>query len=179
MRIIGGKYKGKTILPPSNFRARPTTDFAKESLFNILQNYFNFENVDVLDLFSGTGSISYEFCSRNCKSLIAVDNNHNHVKYIESQFEAMCFKQANVYKSDVFRFLKTCNKKFDIVFADPPYDFENIESIYDTVIENKLLSDTSLFIIEHSEKNDFSSFLHFMMLKKYGSVHFSFFDVEL
>ncbi|MDR2011018.1 MAG: 16S rRNA (guanine(966)-N(2))-methyltransferase RsmD [Bacteroidales bacterium] len=179
MRIIGGKYKGKIITPPSNFKARPTTDFAKEALFNILQNHFNFENVDVLDLFSGTGSVSYEFASRNCKSVIAVDSNYNHVKYIEKQFETMGFSQAKIYKSDVFRFLNSCNKKFDIIFADPPYDLENIEEIYDLVFKNKLLSDTSLLIIEHSEKNDFSQYPHFMMLKKYGSVHFSFFDIEI
>lgn len=179
MRIIGGKYKGKTISPPSNFKARPTTDFAKEALFNILQNNFNIENLDVLDLFSGTGGISYEFASRNCKSIIAVDSNYNHTKYIESQFELLRFKQAKVYKSDVFRFVNTCNKKFDIIFADPPYDLENIEEIYTVIIKNSLLSSTSWLIIEHSQKNDFSNFPHFIMLKKYGSVHFSFFDITV
>lgn len=176
MRIIGGKYKGKVISPPSNFKARPTTDFAKEALFNILQNDFNFENIDVLDLFSGTGSISYEFASRGCKSIVAVDTNFNHVKYIEKQFEQLKFLQAKIYKSDVFRFLNTCKTKFDIIFADPPYDMESIEEIYHLVFRNNLLTDTSYLIIEHSEKTDFSKYEHFYMLKKYGSVHFSFFD---
>lgn len=179
MRIIGGKYRGKVFSPPSNFKARPTTDFAKEALFNILQNNFNFENLDVLDLFSGTGSISYEFASRGCKSLIAVESNYNHVKYIEKQFEALGFSQVKVYKSDVFRFLNTCNKKFDIIFADPPYDMDNIEEIYNSVFRNELLTGSSWLIIEHSDSNDFSEFPHFYMLKKYGSVHFSFFDPEI
>jgi 16S rRNA (guanine(966)-N(2))-methyltransferase RsmD len=179
MRIIGGKYKGKTITPPSNFKARPTTDFAKEALFNILQNNFNIENIDVLDLFSGTGSISYEFASRGCKSLISVESNFNHAKYIEKQFELLQFTQAKVFKSDVFRFLNTCKQQFDIIFADPPYDLENIEEIYHSVFRNNLLTNTSYLIIEHSGKNDFSKFPHFYIMKKYGSVHFSFFDFEI
>ena len=179
MRIIGGKYKGKTFVPPSIFKARPTTDFAKEALFNILQNSFNFENLDVLDLFSGTGSISYEFGSRSCKKIIAVESNFNHAKYIESQFAVLGFTQAIVYKSDVFRFLDTCKQKFDIIFADPPYELENIEDIYHHIFKNNLLSDTSFLIIEHSSKTDFSKFPHFLMLKNYGSVNFSFFDPEV
>jgi len=178
MRIIGGKYRGRTIIPPSNFRARPTTDFAKEALFNILNNSFNFENIDVLDLFSGTGNISYEFCSRDVKSLVAIESNYASSAYIDKQLKLMGFEQAKVIKSDVFRYLKTTKQKFDLIFADPPYDMENIEDIYKSVFENNLLSDTSFLIIEHSSKNNFSDFPHFLMQKKYGSVHFSFFDPE-
>ena len=179
MRIIGGKYRGRTFTPPSNFKARPTTDFAKEALFNVLNNVFNFENLDVLDLFSGTGSITYEFASRNAKSVIAVESNFNHFRYIEKQIQELELTNAKVYKSDVFRYLNTCTKKFDVIFADPPYDLENIEEIYESVFRNKLLSETSLLIIEHSKKNDFSNFPHFSMLRKYGSVHFSIFDLEI
>lgn len=179
MRIIGGQYRGRSIKPPANFKSRPTTDFAKEALFNILSNSFNFENIDVLDLFSGTGSISYEFCSRNVKSLVAVESNYQSTAFIGKQFEILGFKQAQVVKSDVFRYVKTCKKKFDVVFADPPYDLDKIEDIYHYVIDNNILSDTSYLIIEHSDKNDFTKFKHFYMQKKYGSVHFSFFDPEI
>ncbi|MDD4148822.1 MAG: 16S rRNA (guanine(966)-N(2))-methyltransferase RsmD [Bacteroidales bacterium] len=179
MRIIGGKYKGKKIIPPTNFSARPTTDFAKEALFNIINNYFNFENIDVLDLFSGTGSISYEFCSREVKSLVAVESNYQNVAYIEKQFVDLEFDNAKVYKSDVFRYLNYCKQKFDLIFADPPYSLENIEEVYHSVFKNKVLTEASLLIIEHSEKNNFSSLPFFVMEKKYGSVHFSFFDPEI
>ncbi|HOZ30361.1 MAG TPA: 16S rRNA (guanine(966)-N(2))-methyltransferase RsmD [Bacteroidales bacterium] len=178
MRIIGGKFRGKQFTPPSNFNARPTTDFAKEALFNILNNMYNFENLDVLDLFSGTGSISYEFLSRGVKSLTAVESNFNHVNYIEKQLASMKDENAVVIKSDVFRYLNTCKKKFDIIFADPPYDLNNIEEIYHSVFKNNLLSNASLLVIEHSDKNDFSGFEYFSMVKKYGSVHFSFFETE-
>ena len=176
MRIIGGKYRGKMFNPPANFKARPTTDFAKEALFNILNNDFNFENIDVLDLFSGTGSISYEFASRGVKSLVAAESNVKHASYIEKNFKELGFSQAVIYKSDVFRYLDTCTKKFDVIFADPPYALDNIEEIYHSVFRNNLLSDTSYLIIEHGETTDFSGFQHLVGTKKYGSVHFSIFD---
>jgi len=178
MRIIGGKYRGKLFNPPSNFKARPTTDFAKEALFNIFNNMYNFENINVLDLFSGTGSISYEFISRGVKSLVAVESNFNNAKFIEKQLENIVHDNAVVIKSDVFRYLNSCNKKFDLVFADPPYDLLNIEEIYHSVFKNEILSNASLLVIEHSDKNDFSKFPYFSMTKKYGSVHFSFFETE-
>ncbi|MCF0206786.1 MAG: 16S rRNA (guanine(966)-N(2))-methyltransferase RsmD [Bacteroidales bacterium] len=176
MRIIGGKYRGRIFTPPSTFKARPTTDFAKEALFNILSNDFNFENIDVLDLFSGTGSISYEFASRGTKSIVAVESNVKHAAYIEKNFKELGFNQAIIYKSDVFRFLDTCKRQFDVVFADPPYALENIEEIYHSVFRNNILSPTSYLIIEHGESTNFSNFPHFVTMKKYGSVHFSIFD---
>ncbi len=179
MRIIGGRYRGKSINPPTNFRARPTTDFAKEALFNIIYNSFNFENIDVLDLFSGTGSISYEFCSRGVKSLVAVESNFQNAGFIEKQFNNMGFEQAKIVKSDVFRYINTCKNKYDIVFADPPYKLDKIENIYHSVFNANILSDTSFLIIEHSHINDFSDFEHFLMEKKYGNVHFSFFDPDI
>lgn len=176
MRIIGGKYRGKMFFPPSNFEARPTTDFAKEALFNMLNNDFNFENIDVLDLFSGTGSISYEFGSRGTKNIVAVEANPKHAAFIEKNFEQLKFENATIYKTDVFKFLNNCKQKFDVIFADPPYKLDNIEDIYHLVFKNNLLSDTSYLIIEHSDKNDFSAYPHFVQMKQYGSVHFSFFD---
>lgn len=177
MRIIGGKFRGKVFTPPTNFSARPTTDFAKEALFNIFNNMYNFENITVLDLFSGTGSISYEFISRGVKSLVAVESNVHHVRFIEKQFMGFCHPSSRVIKSDAFRYLNSCKEKFDIVFADPPYNLDNIEEIYHTVLRNDILSDSSLLVIEHSNNNDFKDFPHFSMLKKYGSVHFSFFEL--
>lgn len=176
MRIIGGKYKGKKFNPPKSFKSRPTTDFAKEALFTILQNNFNFENVDVLDLFSGTGSISYEFCSRGCRNLMAIEKVTSYTKYIQSMFDDLEFDQAEIRNADVFKFLNSCSNKFDIIFADPPFDMPDYDRVYHLVLENQLLSDTSFLIIEHSENQDFSKFEHFLMLKKYGKVHFSFFD---
>lgn len=176
MRIVGGKFRGKIFSPPASLKARPTTDFAKEALFDILNNSYNFENLDVLDLFSGTGSISYEFLSRGVKSVTAVESNVNHVKFIERQFAALGADNAKVFKTDVFRYLKTCLKKFDVIFADPPYDLENTEEIYNLVFKNSILADSSILIIEHSANRDFSQFPNFVQLKKYGSVHFSFFE---
>lgn len=178
MRIIGGKYKGKIFNPPTNLKARPTTDFAKEGLFDIIQNTFNVENLKILDLFSGTGSISYEFASRGVKHITIVESNFNHVNFIKKQFQLLDFKDVDIFKSDVFRYLKTCRQKFDIIFADPPYDLENIEEIYNSVFENSLLSENSWLIIEHSDKNDFSKYPYFLKLKRYGSVHFSIFDFD-
>lgn len=176
MRIIGGRYKGKKFNPPKNFKSRPTTDFAKEALFSILHNSFNIENVDVLDLFSGTGSISFEFCSRGCNCLIAVEKVTPYTVYTQKIFDQLGFDQAKVFNKDVFKYLESCNQKFDIIFADPPFDFPDYERIYHLVMEKQLLSDTSFLIIEHSENNDFSHLPHFTKLKKYGKVHFSFFD---
>lgn len=178
MRIIGGKYRGKLFNPPTNFKARPTTDFAKEALFNVLNNMYNFENINVLDLFSGTGSISYEFISRGVKSLVAVESNVQHIKFIEKQFGNLNHENAILIKSDVFRYLNSCNRKFDLIFADPPYDLLNIEDIYHSVFSRNLLSTASLLVIEHSDKKDFSHFPYFSLTKKYGSVHFSFFETE-
>lgn len=176
MRIIGGKYKGKSFFPPKNLKARPTTDFAKEGLFNVLNHSFNFENTDILDLFSGTGNISYEFCSRNCRSLIAIESLKSNARFIEKNLTALNFSQAKIYNMDVFKFLNSCKQKFDIIFADPPFDSLDLERIYNDVFNNNLLSDTSYLIIEHSVEHDFSKHKHFYMKKKYGKVNFSFFD---
>lgn len=178
MRIIGGKYKGKRFNPPSNFKARPTTDFAKEALFNILANNFNFENIDVLDLFSGTGSITYEFCSRNCNSLIAIEKTKSSVLFIQKKIDELGFLQAKIIQTDVFKFLRNCQNKFDVIFADPPFDYTEIEymEIYNQVFQYNLLSETSFLIIEHSSNIDFSTLKHFVVKKSYGKVNFSFFD---
>ncbi len=164
------------IHPPKNFKARPTTDFAKENLFNILNNNFDFSELSVLDLFSGTGSISYEFASRECISVISVESNFKHQAFIKKTIEEFGMGQIKSIKSDVFRYVKTCKDKFDIVFADPPYDLKEIESIPEFIFEHNILKDSGWLIIEHGDKTNFGRHPNFIELRKYGGVNFSIFE---
>ena len=176
MRIISGKYKGKAFHPPKNFNARPTTDFAKEALFNVLQHRIDFEGLDVLDLFAGTGSISYEFVSRGVTSVAAIDRNFNHVKFIKAMDKTLD-ENIKVLKADVFKFLKNPPEKtFDIIFADPPYALENIREIATLVFKHKWLNPDGLLIIEHGVQSNLSDLPNFVEHKKNGNVHFSFFE---
>ena len=164
MRIVSGKYRGRAINPPKNLRARPTTDFAKENLFNVLGNLLDFEECDVLDLFAGTGSISYEFASRGARSVTAVEINA--VLGIENFYPV---------KANVFLYLKSCAKQFDVIFSDAPYDLEGSEQVVKLVLERGLLRPGGILIFEHSKKMDFSDLDEFWQLRSYGSVQFSFF----
>ncbi len=175
MRIIGGKYKGRQIYPDKHFKARPTTDFAKESLFNILVNQYEFLELEVLDLFSGTGSMAYEFASRGCKNVVAVEKNNRHTAFIKKTVEKLEIQEVEVIKSDVFQYMKWCNSQFDIVFADPPYDLSNMDDIPDRVFAAEILKSSGLLILEHSKKNSFITHPKFWEIRKYGMVHFSFF----
>ncbi|HPR31677.1 MAG TPA: 16S rRNA (guanine(966)-N(2))-methyltransferase RsmD [Prolixibacteraceae bacterium] len=174
MRITGGKYRGRSFHPGSTFSARPTTDFAKESLFNILANTIDFENCKVLDLFSGTGSIGYEFLSRGTRDLTLVELNFQHVQFIKSVIQQLGEK-AKVYRSDVFRFIESERKKYDLIFADPPYDHPRFPEIPERILNRSLLEKKGILIIEHSKAYNFSHLPGFYDLRKYGSVHFSFF----
>ncbi|MFC2152326.1 16S rRNA (guanine(966)-N(2))-methyltransferase RsmD [Bacteroidota bacterium] len=176
MRIVSGKYKGRLVKPPKNFRARPTTDFAKENLFNILNNNFDFTELEVLDLFSGTGSISYEFASRECKSVISIESNFKHQAFIKKTIEELGLKNVLTYKSDAFRYVKSCHKKFDIVFADPPYDLKSIDTIPDFIFEQELLNPGGWLIVEHGDKTNFGRNKRFQETRKYGGVNFSIFE---
>ncbi|MBI4647341.1 MAG: RsmD family RNA methyltransferase [Bacteroidia bacterium] len=176
MRIISGKYRGKKIFPEKNFRARPTTDLAKESLFNILTNHFMFEKISALDLFSGTGSISYEFASRGCNEIIAIESDYKHYRFIRKMIEELKFEQLKVIKTDAFRYIIACNRKFDIIFADPPYDLKGIEKISSLIFENNILHEKGWLIIEHSKMLDFSCHNHFILKKIYSRVNFSIFS---
>ena len=164
------------IHPPKNFKARPTTDFAKENLFNILNNNFDFSELKVLDLFSGTGSISYEFASREAISVVSVESNFRHHAYIKKTIQDLGLSQIKAIKSDVFRYIKSCKDTFDIVFADPPYDLKDIETIPDCVLEQEILSSKGWLIVEHGDKTNFSKHPAFIELRKYGGVNFSIFD---
>jgi 16S rRNA (guanine(966)-N(2))-methyltransferase RsmD len=176
MRIIGGKYKSR-LLPaiPKGFGARPTTDFAKENLFNILENSFDISEVKVLDLFAGTGGISYEFASRGSAHVDTVEIKPLHFSYIKKTSEMLGFKQIHVIRNDSFRFLKFCTEVYDIIFADPPYNNGQIAMIPKLVSENKLLNEGGCLIIEHSATVNFSETEGFSQQRKYGSVNFSFF----
>ncbi|MCR9264374.1 MAG: RsmD family RNA methyltransferase [Flavobacteriaceae bacterium] len=177
MRIISGKYKGKRITAPKKLPVRPTTDMAKEGLFNILNNRFYFDGLKVLDLFSGTGNISFEFASRDAGEIMAVDSFAGCVHFISKMAQEMDFPITTT-KSDVFKFLERSPEKFNIVFADPPYNFDQNQflKIADLVFERQLLLDDGLLIIEHSDKTDLSEHPKFSENRKYGGSVFSFFE---
>ena len=165
MRIISGRYKGRAINPPKNLRARPTTDFAKENLFNVLTNLVDFEQCDVLDLFSGTGSISYEFASRGARSVTAVEINAVHYNFIRQTARELGCETIYPVKANAFLYLKSCPKQFDIVFSDAPYDLEGSGEIVRLVLDNGLLREGGLLIFEHSRNMDFSD-RRFLAIKK-------------
>ena len=175
MRIISGQLKGRAINPPRNLRARPTTDFAKENLFNVLQNLVEFEECDVLDLFAGTGSISYEFVSRGVKSVTSVEINAVHHNFIRRTAQELGIKNLYAVKANAFLYLKSCTKQFDLIFSDAPYDLEQSEVIIPLVLESDLLAEGGIFIFEHSKEKNFSEHPFFWQLRSYGSVQFSFF----
>jgi len=175
LRIVSGLYRGKTINPPKNLRARPTTDFAKEALFNILVNHFDFEEIEVLDLFSGTGSIGYEFASRGVVFVEMVERNYIHSEFIRKTLLDIGIDNARIIKSDTFIYIKRMSKPFDIVFADPPYDLEGIATIPDIVLESRLLKENAWFILEHGGKVSFNEHPACFDHRNYGNVHFSFF----
>ncbi|GAB1855516.1 16S rRNA (guanine(966)-N(2))-methyltransferase RsmD [Flavobacteriaceae bacterium MHTCC 0001] len=179
MRIISGKYKSRKVLAPKNLPVRPTTDMAKESLFNIINNNYYFDEITVLELFAGTGNISYEFASRGSEAITCVDENFNCIKFImdtAKKFEM----PIDTVKSDVFKFLETAKLKFDIIFADPPYSFteEQFFKIPNLVFQQVLLSENGMLIIEHSKHTDLSHHNYFSYQKNYGGTVFSFFEVK-
>jgi 16S rRNA (guanine(966)-N(2))-methyltransferase RsmD len=175
LRIIGGKYKGRRIVPPSNFKARPTTDFAREGLFNILNNRFDFESVVVLDLFSGTGSMSYEFASRGAVAVHLVERDPGHLAGIRRIVKDLELNTIKTIHIDVKAFLKTCSIKYDIVFADPPYDLPWLKEIPDLVTQAGVIREDGLFILEHPKGINFNGHKLFFEHRNYGGVNFSFF----
>lgn len=161
--------------PGKEFTARPTTDTAKESLFNILVNQFDLEEVEVLDLFSGTGSISYEFASRGCKKVDCVELNYKHASFIIKTKQELKFNQLNLIRGNAFQFLKNCYQKYDIIFADPPYDMKETETLPDIILTKGLLKEGGMFVLEHPKNLSFASHLNLCDHRAYGSVNFSFF----
>ena len=176
MRIIGGRLKGKTIEPPQGYKARPTTDFAKEGLFNVLNNEYELDGLQVLDLFGGTGGISFEFASRGASMVYCVEMLPLHATFIRSQSAKFGLKNMTVVRHNVFEFLEICREKFDIIFADPPYALDDLASIPDKIFAKDILHPGAYFILEHPEEYNFENHPRFVKEKKYGNVHFTFFE---
>ena len=179
MRIISGKYKGRRIFPPKGLPVRPTTDMSKEALFNVLNNHFSFEGLKVLDLFSGTGNISYEFASRGSSPITSVDGDFGCVKFIKQVAAEYDFNIAAT-KSDVFSFLEKSKTSYDIIFADPPYglDQKTFERVVSLVFEKELLNEEGMMIIEHSKYTKLDHMINFSFQKSYGGSIFSFFELN-
>ena len=176
MRIIRGKYKGRHVPTPTGFKARPTTDFAKEGLFNILENvYVDFvEEPTALDLFAGTGSIGLELASRGCRKVVSVEKDFKHWQFLSRVQKELQVNEWLPLKGDVFKYVRTCKERYDIIFADPPYALENLADIPDAALP--LLAEGGVLILEHGSSNDFSTHPRFVAHRNYGSVNFSFFQ---
>ncbi len=177
MRIISGKFKGKRLVAPKKLPVRPTTDMAKEGLFNILNNRYYWDEISVLDLFAGTGNMSFEFASRGVEEIIAVDSFSGCIQYIDKIAKELEI-EIHTIKSDVFKYLEKAPGKFEVIFADPPYGLpvEKFMRIIDLVFERDVLQEKGLLILEHAEQMDLSSHQNFSSSRKYGSSVFSFFE---
>lgn len=178
MRIITGIYKGRHFDIPRTFKARPTTDFAKENIFNVLNGYIDFEESTALDLFSGTGSISLELLSRGCRQVVSVESDRDHFAFIRKCMATLGTDKSVVIRGDVFKFVKTCHQQFDFIFADPPYALERLAEIPSLIFNQGLLSENGVFVFEHGKGNDFSDMPQFIERRTYGSVNFSIFRVK-
>lgn len=179
MRIISGSLGGRRISPPANMPyTRPTTDIAKEGLFNILQNQLDFEELKTLDLFGGTGSISYELASRGASDLTIIEKDQQMFSFIKKTAETLQLENFKVVKSDVFRFIQQCHEKFDFIFAGPPYALQNIDDLPKLIFEKKLLNEDGWFILEHTPRNNYENFAHFKSARNYGTTIFSIFVNE-
>lgn len=177
MRIIRGTFKGRRFQLPTNLKARPTTDFAKEGLFNIINNLIDLDGVTALDLFSGTGSIGLEFVSQGAKQVTCVERYAPHVRFIHSIVEKLDIHNLLLVQSDVYAYLQRCAMKFDIIFADAPYADPQLGTIPKRVFEADILNKGGYLIVEHSQSNDFSEHPYWKEMRVYGSVHFSFFQM--
>ena len=176
MRVITGQYKGRHFDVPRTFKARPTTDFAKENIFNVMTGYIDFDSNNALDLFAGTGSISLELLSRGCSDVVSVEMDRDHARFIQQCVSKVQAINHTLIRGDVFRFLKSCKRQFDIIFADPPYALPNIETIPDLALP--LLKDNGILVFEHGKQNDFSAHPRFIDHRSYGSVNFSIFKLS-
>ena len=176
MRIITGTYKGRHFDVPRTFKARPTTDFAKENIFNVLTGYLDFDGLTALDLFSGTGSITLELLSRGCSQVVSVELDRDHHRFIQQCVSKLgADLDVQCIRGDVFRFVKGCHRQFDFIFADPPYALPQLPQIPDLIFDRALLAPDGLFVFEHGKDNDFSAHPRFVEHRQYGSVNFSLF----
>lgn len=175
MRIVSGTYRGRRLHPPANLPVRPTTDFAKEALFNVLNNMVDYESIRVLDLFAGTGAISYEFISRGCQSVTAVDNHPRCIGYIHSTAKELGMQGLITVKANALTYPAQCHELFNLVFADPPYDLPQLSSLPELVLSGETLAPGGMFILEHPKQYNFSDMPGFDQHRKYGEVNFTFF----
>jgi 16S rRNA (guanine(966)-N(2))-methyltransferase RsmD len=178
MRIIRGKYGRRRFDVPTNITARPTTDFARENIFNVLENMVDFEGLTALDLFAGTGAVSFEFLSRGCSMVTSVEKAATQYNFIRKVAQTLNDNNIRVVRGDALRFIDSAATSYDLVFADPPYDLTGFGEIPEKVLKSKLLKAGSIFIIEHSKNYDFSQLPHFVEHRAYGSVNFSIFRIE-
>ncbi|MCT4623936.1 MAG: 16S rRNA (guanine(966)-N(2))-methyltransferase RsmD [Schleiferiaceae bacterium] len=178
MRIVSGKFKGRHIKTPKNLPVRPTTDYGKESLFNILNNWYYFDELSVLDLFAGTGNISFEFASRGTQRIVSIDANKNCVGFIEQMIEELDIADVlSANRMDAMEYVELTTEKFNVIFADPPYDYDGYPKMIETVFSRELLKENGTLIMEHDRRNDFSEHPYFEDSRKYGNVNYSFFSV--
>ncbi len=175
MRIISGIYKRRRFEVPKNFKARPTTDFAKENIFNVIGNLFDLEDTVALDLFAGTGSIGFELLSRGCKEVICVEKDPFHHAFIQKVKKELQTEDLIAIKGDVFTFLNSCKQTFDVIFADPPYTLKDLAKVPELVLSGNLMNPDSIFIMEHPKEYDFSALPFFYQKRIYGAVNFSIF----
>ena len=178
MRIITGKYKGRHFDIPRSFNARPTTDFAKENIFNVLNAYIDFDDTTALDLFSGTGSITLELASRGCAHVISVEMDRDHHRFIQDCLKKLGDANVLPIRGDVFRFIKSCKQQFDFIFADPPYALKELPTIPGLIFGKGLLKPDGILVFEHGKDHDFSGDPHFVEHRSYGSVNFSIFKMS-
>jgi 16S rRNA (guanine(966)-N(2))-methyltransferase RsmD len=176
MRIVSGEFKGIRFEPPNNITARPTTDFAKEGLFNVLSKFTDFENITVLDLFAGTGSISYEFVSRGAKQVTAIEMSNTQIEFIKKIINKLKTNNLHIYKSEVFRFLEKCSEQYDLIFADPPYQMKESAELPKIIFKRKLLKENGIFVLEHGKNFSFKQNDNFLEERRYGNVRFSLFS---
>lgn len=177
MRIISGKYGGRRINPPSNMpHTRPTTDVAKEGLFNILQTRVQLEGASTLDLFGGTGCISYELASRGATQLTIVEKDSQMLDFIKSNIDNLKIENTQIVRMDVFQYLNSCTQQYDIIFAGPPYALNTIDDLPRIIVERKLISPEGYFILEHTPRNNYENFEGFSFQRNYGATVFSFFE---
>ena len=175
MRIITGIYKGRHFDIPRSFKARPTTDFAKENIFNVLTQYVDFDGAEALDLFSGTGSISLELVSRGCQTVVSVEMDRDHHRFIQECLKKLNTKACIPIRGDVFRFVKSCRQQYDFIFADPPYALKELPQIPDLILQKGILKEDGIFVFEHGKDHDFFEHPNFIEHRQYGSVNFTLF----
>ena len=178
MRIISGTHRGRYIPVPHSFKARPTTDFAREGLFNVLASIYDFNGLEVLDLFAGTGSIGLEFASRKAGHVDMVEIDAKATGFLQRTIKLLGIENTRVIRTDAIKYIRQCITRYDLVFADPPYDLDIIPELPDLVLNSDILVDEGWFILEHGKKNSFKGHPQLQELRKYGSVHFSIFELN-